>query len=80
MPCRATTWSRRRSGVRWMRKRGRFARPPAVGTVTSVRVAALCLISQSAAAEAWLSAASGPQVSTAAIQRARGARTGWPTA
>lgn len=67
-------------GRRWMRRRARFARPPAVGTITSVRVASVRLTSQRAAADAWLSAASGPQVRTAAIQRARGARTGWPTA
>src|SRR4051812_1730076 len=53
---------------------------PVRGTVTSTFAAALGHSSQSAAAEAWLSAAAGPHVSTAAIQRPYGPSTECPTA
>ena len=67
------------ASARWIRRPGR-ARPPAPGTLTSTRVAAVGRRSQSAAADAWLSAAPGPQASTAAIQRPRPLSSGWPTA
>ncbi len=56
-----------RTGVRRMRSPGR-RRPPAVGTLTSISVAEVARTSHSAAPEAWLSAAPGPQASTAASQ------------
>ena len=40
-------------GARWIRSPGRLVRPPALRTVTSIRVALVGRISHSAAADAW---------------------------
>ena len=63
---------------RWMRMPGRLR--PVRRAVTSMITASLRRMSHSAAAEAWLSAASGPQASTAAIQCPRMPSTVCPTA
>jgi hypothetical protein len=48
--------------------------------VTSISTASEARRPQSAAAEAWLSAAAGPHARTAASQRPRVGTSGWPTA
>ncbi len=72
--------SRRRVGVRWIRSLGRFVRPPALRTVTSIRVAAVGRISHNAPAEAWLKAAPGPAARTAAMRCPSTVSTRCPTA
>ena len=67
-------------GARWIRSPGRLVRPPALRTVTSIRVALVGRISHSAAADAWLSAAPGPAASTAAMRRPSTVSTRCPTA
>jgi hypothetical protein len=53
---------------------------PVRRAVTSTVVGAPHRSAHSAAAEAWLSAASGPHASTAAIHRPLRVKSGWPTA
>src|SRR3954471_22313755 len=79
MPRSVRTSVARNPGCRWTRSPGR-ARPPAVGTTTSIRFGTPRRRSQNAAAEAYPSAASGPPASTAAIHRPLTPRIGWPTA
>ncbi|MDX6682131.1 MAG: hypothetical protein QOG94_2170 [Solirubrobacteraceae bacterium] len=49
--------------------------PRCCGTITSTQDGAVLRMPASAAHERWLSSASGPLASTAAIQRARSLRT-----
>ena len=76
------SWTVASSGPtpRWSRRPGRWARPFAVGTLTSTYREALGRMPQSAAADAWLRAAPGPQLSVAASQRPCPLTRGCPSA
>jgi len=63
-----------------MGAQARLPARPVPGRVTSISTASEARRPQSAAAEAWLSAAAGPHGRTAASQRPRVGTSGWPTA
>jgi hypothetical protein len=78
MPSRVVTSSSRSVPLRWICSPGR-EREPVRGTVMCTTTGSTVRSSQSAAADAWLSAAAGPPASAAAIQRPRSLSAVCPT-